>query len=214
MNLIKLRKKDDPIQREVDKGFDDDGMSPMAPPDAYDPPGESQGVPYEAMHPVMQAYRDEHDAFSKVLAEFRAALDKMKTDGLDHAADATIREFFRCLDEDVFPHNRREEKVLFPLLAERLLAAGEHSKGPTPTTAVDALEDDHDQILQLGALTFNLFGVASRLPDEKSRKMVFDAAVGQGIELAELLRLHIFREDHVVFSLAHQHITTAEFDRM
>ena len=214
MSLVKLRKKDDPIERDVDKGSEDEGLSPMAPPDAYAPPGDGLAIPYEEMHPVMQAFRDEHDSFGKVLAEFRSALDTMASSGVDRETDATVREFFRQLDEEVFPHNRREEKVLFPLLAQRLVESGEHSKGHERTTAVDLLEDEHDQILQLAAITFNLFALASRLPDAKSRTVVFDTALQQGMELAEVLRLHIFREDNVVFSLAHKLITASEFDRM
>ncbi len=214
MSLVKLRKKDDPIERDVDKEIIDNGLSPMAPPDAYDPPGEGLAIPYEEMHPLMRAFRDEHDSFGKVLAEFRSALDKMASSGVERETDVIVREFFRHLDEEVLPHNRREEKVLFPLLAERLVASGEHSKGNLRTTAVDLLEDDHEQILQLGAITFNLFALASRLPDAKSRTVVFDTALQQGMELAEVLRLHIFREDNVVFSLAHNLITPSEFDRM
>jgi hemerythrin-like domain-containing protein len=212
MTLVNLRKKDDPIVRDVEKGIDDEGLSPMAPPDAYAPPGDGLAVPYEEMHPLLRAYRDEHVAFEKPLAAFREALDNMREGGLDRDSDRAVREFFRCLDSEVLPHNRREEKQLFPSLSRHLLQSGEHSKGLVKTTAVDLLEEDHDQILQLAAITFNLFGLSSRLPDEASRKLVFDMALRQGVELAELLRLHIFREDHIVFSLAHQLMSGDELD--
>ena len=44
--------------------------------------------------------------------------------------------------------------------------------------------------------------------------IVLDAALEQGKNLVELLRLHVFREDNVVFSLAHRLIATTEFDEM
>ena len=34
----------------------------MAPPSAYEPPGQGLDVPYEDMHPFLQAFRDEHEA--------------------------------------------------------------------------------------------------------------------------------------------------------
>ena len=76
------------------------------------------------------------------------------------------------------------------------------------------LEDDHVQAIQIAALSFNFFGLAARLPNPKSQVIVLDAAVNQGKNLIEHLRLHIFREDNVVFTEAHHHITGEEFDRM
>ena len=213
-DLIKLRKKDDPIRRMVDKGDHDEGPSPMAPPDLYAPPGENQGVPYEDMHPFLQAFRDEHEAITEELSAFEGALAEILDSGPDREIEAVISSFFRTIDEKVIPHNRQEERELFPLLAKRLIENGEHSKGETPTTAIDVLTDDHLQLVQLSAVIFNFFAVASRLPDAKSRGIVFKAAVEQGQVLAELLRLHMFREDHVVFSLAHEYLSKEELDAM
>lgn len=44
--------------------------------------------------------------------------------------------------------------------------------------------------------------------------IVLDAALEQGKNLVELLRLHVFREDSIVFPLAHRLISTAEFDSL
>lgn len=213
-DLVKLRKKDDPIHRMVSKGDHDEGLSPMAPPDLYAPPGENQGVPYEDMHPVLQAYRDEHAAIVQELSAFEGALATILETGPNREVEAVLSSFFRAIDEKVLPHNREEERALFPLLAERLIERGEHSKGEARTTAIDVLSDDHLQIVQLSAVIFNFFAVASRLPDAVSRGIVLKAAVEQGQVLAELLRLHMFREDHVVFSLAHQYLSTEELDQM
>jgi len=60
----------------------------------------------------------------------------------------------------------------------------------------------------------NFLGLVFRLPDERSGMIVLDAALEQGKNLVELLRLHVFREDNVVFPLAHRLISRAEFDAM
>ena len=44
--------------------------------------------------------------------------------------------------------------------------------------------------------------------------IVLDAALEQGRNLVELLRLMVFRKDNVLYSLAHRLISSAEFDRM
>jgi len=212
LRTSELRTRADPMHREVEKGYEDEGLSPMAPPDRYAPPGENQGVPYEEMHPVLQALRDEHASFVTELTDFEGALATIRENGPNREVDAVLSSFFRAIDEKVVPHNRAEERALFPLLARRLIERGEHSKGATPTTAIDVLMDDHLQILQLSAVIFNFFAVASRIPDAPSRGVVLRAAVEQGQVLAELLRLHVFREDHVLFSLAQRYLTQEELD--
>ncbi|MBK8677646.1 MAG: hypothetical protein IPN25_02730 [Sphingobacteriales bacterium] len=56
--------------------------------------------------------------------------------------------------------------------------------------------------------------MAGRLPDIASRAMVLDAAVEQGKALVEMLQLHIFREDNVVFAQAQQYVAKDELDDM
>ncbi len=202
------------IKAKVEKDVEDEGLSPMSPPDAYAPPGKDQGLPYEEMHTHLQALRDEHDAFIKDLTKFEEAMASLQERGVNREFAAAMTTFFRSVDENLLPHNRREEKQLFPLLARKLIEAGEHSKGPNPTTAVDVLEEDHVQMSQLSAIIFNFFGLASRLPDPRSRMMVYDAAINQAKVFVELVRLHIFREDNVVFSLAQKYITDDEFDAL
>jgi hemerythrin-like domain-containing protein len=76
------------------------------------------------------------------------------------------------------------------------------------------MQDEHAKALQLAAVVVNFLGLVFRLPDERSGMIVLDAALEQGKNLAELLRLHVFREDNVVFALAHRLISTADFDEM
>ena len=61
---------------------------------------------------------------------------------------------------------------------------------------------------------FNFIALAVRLPQPQSASLTFDVAAEQGFALVELLKLHIFREDNVVFPKAHKYITKEEFDLM
>lgn len=87
---------------------------------------------------------------------------------------------------------------------------GECGSGPVPETAIDMLEHDHIKTMEFGTLTFSLMGVASRLTDRISNALLIDTAIEQGLALVELLRLHIFREDNVVFPLAHKYLTASD----
>jgi iron-sulfur cluster repair protein YtfE (RIC family) len=99
------------------------------------------------------------------------------------------------------------------VLHAKLLAQGEHGTGTVPRTAIDLMEDDHVKFIQLGALTFNLLGLAARLPDARSALFTFDAAYETSRELTETIRLHIYREDNILFPLAHKLLSKEELDR-
>ncbi|HET7118408.1 MAG TPA: hypothetical protein VFI29_18065, partial [Hanamia sp.] len=77
---------------------------------------------------------------------------------------------------------------------------------------VDMLEHDHIKTMEMGTLTFSLMGIASRLTDRVSNALLIDTAIEQGLALVELLRLHIFREDNVVFPLAHKYLTASDYE--
>ena len=204
----------DPLRKQAERGPEvEQGLSPMDPPDAYAPSG-IEPVPAEALHPFLRQFRDEHVAFMAELNAFEAAILSIQKAGYDKESDARLRHFFHYLDQEFVPHSRREEASLFPLLRERLISSGEHGSGSVPTTATDVLEDEHAKAMQLAAVVVNFLGLVFRLPDERSGMMVLDAALEQGKNLVELLRLHVFREDNVAFSLAHRLISTAEFDQM
>ncbi len=185
----------------------------MDPPDAYAPPN-MEPVPYEELHPFLQQLSDEHKECIKELDAFEETLLHIQQKGIDKSVDTRLRTFFEFFDVHIVKHNQKEEKGLFPLLHQKLKEKGDHGHGPTPVTAVDMLEDDHVKALQLAAVVFNFFGLTMRLPDPNSRLVVLDAALEQGKVLIELLRLHIFREDNIVFSQAHQYLSTAELDEI
>lgn len=188
-------------------------FSPMDPPDAYAPPSIVP-VAVADMHPFLQQLIAEHVPFLEEVEAFENALQSIQKNGYTKEADGQLRHFLNYLDEEFIAHNRREEATLFPLLRKRLLAAGEHGSGNDPQTPVDLMQDEHIKAVQLAAVILNFLGLAFRFPDEQTRLIVLDAALEQAKFLVELLRLHVFREDNVVFPLAQQLITAAEFDEM
>ena len=213
MDMHKLNRID-PLRKQPERGLDGGkGLSPMDPPDAYAPPSV-EPVPAAELHPFLRKLRDEHAPLMEELNAFEAAILSIQKNGYTKESDAKLKRFFHFFDREFTPHNRRDEAALFPLLHERLIAAGEHGKGKVPTTAIDLMEDEHAKATQLAAVALNFLGLAFRLPDERSRLIVLDAALEQGKNLVELLRLHVFREDNVVCSLAHRLISRAEFDEM
>ncbi len=212
---IKDLRKTDSINKNAQKQMDHPENSPMNPPEAYSPPG-GESVPYDQMPPFLQKLMDDHSSCLEELGAFEGILLQLQQQGLTHVAEIQqgLKQFFSFLDYQIVRHHLKEEKILFPLLQEKLLETDEHSKGHYPKTAVDMLEDDHIKTMQLAAVTFNLLGLASRLPDASSRTLVLDAALEQGKTIVELLRLHIFREDNVVFPLAVKYLSNDELKMM
>jgi len=187
-------------------------MSPFSPPSAYDAPKEEE-VAYGDMHPLLQKLMDEHRAYSDKLEMFEETLMMIEGGRIDKEIDARLRDFFAYMDEEVIPHNREEEKALFPAISQKMLQEGRHSKGGDETfNVIDVLEDEHVKIIQMVAVTFNMFALFVRIPDERSRIMILDVALNQAKELLELLKLHIYREDTIIFSYANRHLSVEELD--
>ncbi len=211
---VHILKRIDPLRKQAERVPDGGkGLSPMDPPDAYAPPN-LEPVPAQALHPFLRKFMDEHVPFMRELNAFEEALLSIQKSGYTRETDAKLRRFFEFFDQEFIHHSRREEASLFPLLRERLIASGEHGSGSAPMTATDLMQDEHAKAMQLAAVVVNFLGLVFRLPDERSGMIVLDAAFEQGKDLVELLRLHVFREDNVIFSLAHRLISAAEFDQM
>ena len=210
-------KKKDPIKRVVEKGIEkDEEFSPMNPPDAYDTNYVITDVDLENMAESLHSLMDEHKEVIGELKNFEASLIAFHKDGfrMTKEINDSFEAFFRFFDTDILVHNRKEERHLFPILKQRLIESGEHSNEAIPKTPVDLMEDDHVKFIQLASLTFNILGLAARLPDNHSRMLTFDVAYNSGIELVELLRLHIYREDNILFPLAQKLLTKTEFSKI
>ena len=203
--------KSDPIKRSAEKESSGE-LSPMDPPDAFSPPSLDE-ISYDEMNDILKRFIDEHKNCIKKLDALEDVLNKIKQERFSgqEKVRSVLADFFQFFDNNITRHNIKEEKLLFPLLRQRYVETGEHSKSQEQTTAVDMLEDDHIKFIQIAAITFTLFGLIPRLPDHSSRNVVLDLALEQGKTLIEQLRLHIFREDKVVFPFAQKNLTKDEF---
>ena len=206
---------DDPLKRFVEKEKEFEEASPMNPPDAFSP-STVDPVAYKDMAPFLQKLIDEHKVFITVLDNFESSLIAWKKNEwiFYDEINKKLNELFSFLDKNTPGHNKKEEKLLFPLLHSKLLQTGEHSSGDEPKTAVDIMEDEHIKVAQLGALCLNFLGLGSRLEDKKSREIVFELAYEQGMAIIETMRLHIYREDETLFPLAMKLISKKEFYTM
>jgi iron-sulfur cluster repair protein YtfE (RIC family) len=213
--INKKLKEEDPILRNASKDLDQDELSPMDPPEAHET-NTPNPVKEGEEHPLIRQYMDEHVAAIKVVDDFEKSLNSFKESGykLNNDINSSLRKFFEFFENNLLDHNRREEHELFPLLHKRMIEDGERSISETPTTAVDMMEDDHVKFIQLGALAFNLLGLAARLPDPNSSHFTYDVAYDNARELIEMIRLHIYREDHIVFPLAHKLISWEELSAL
>lgn len=212
MDMRKLA-EDDPLIRNVEKDAGGDELSPMDPPDAYAPPA-TEAVPYEKLHPFLKRLVDDHRRIVERLDALDATIAQVETSGLSPEAGAAITGFFAFADAELAAHHRREERRLFPLLHERLIAAGEHSASEQKRTGVDVMEDDHLNALKQAAVAVAFIGLSTRLPDQKSGLVALASGVRQCKALSEALRLHIFREENIIFGQAQKHLSGAELDRI
>lgn len=211
------RKKKEPIKRNVEKeAISEEENSPMAPPSAYAPPSENmKRVELKDMSSFIKELIKDHNQVKRQLKIFEKTLLELREKSwvINQKDNQSLSEFYQFFDHKIMLHNRVEEKLLFPLLHKRLIEAGEHSSDKSQT-AIDIMEDDHFKFIQLGSLSFNLIGIASRLKCDDDKSLVFEMTYQSAMELIEMLRLHIFREDETLFQLAHQLITQEEFDGM
>ncbi len=211
MNLdLKNLNKQDPLKRMVERQKETEEFSPMDPPDAFKPPNLDE-VKYEDLHPFIQSLMDEHKVCNKVIEVFENTLNDLHSNGFSKNSLEGINDFFSFFDESIIEHNRKEDATIFMCLNSVLLEKEEFSTG-TEKTVVDLMEDDHIKMLQLAAISFNLFGLVTRIPDQGSGMVILDLAVEQSKALIEMLKLHIFREDNVVFPIANKYLSTAVLD--
>lgn len=207
-------KNPDYIKRFVEKDAGEDPVySPMAPPEAYQPQGV-EAVPYDELHIAFRMMIDEHQATRDKLDEFEKTLLEIRQEGISKGRSSSLGSFFRFLDNNIVPHNLKEERILFPYIHDRMIENGECGIGPTPETAIDLLEHDHIKMMEMATLTFSLMGISSRLTDVVSHALLMDTAIEQGLALIELLRLHIFREENVAFPMAHKYLTDGDYEEI
>lgn len=185
----------------------------MDPPEAFAPPSLDP-VAAADLHPFLRELTEQHAGLSRQLDVVEEVLQAVESSGFTAQADRALMRFLEAFDRDFVPHSRAEEGILFPLLRERLVAHGEHSKGKVLTTPVDVMAREHLKAIQLAAVVLNLIRVGSCLPDPQSARIVVGAALKEAANLVELLRLHMFREDNILFASAQRLLSTAELTAM
>lgn len=201
----------EPIKRFVEHGVEQSPCSPMEPPEARSSSVEQ--IPEESLVAPLRAFVAEHREYETVLNVFERSLLALKQNEwrFNPEISAGLKRFFQFQDESVLAHHRKEEKCLFPFLREKFLATGEHSPSGKPVTPVEVMEDDHLKVGQSTCLVFNLLGLAPRLEDAKSRQVLLEHAFHLGQEIVETMRLHIYKENTVIFPLAQQLISADEW---
>lgn len=208
--------QNDKIKRMVEKSSEDEGMSPMSPPEYNNPPSKIEEIPYDQLPKSIKVLVDDHKAAIEKVSKFENALIKFNESNYTYTQDLSteFRDFFEFFDNKLMPHHQKEDKHLFPILGKYLLKAGEHSKYMTNNsyeTPVDVMEDDHLKMMQAGSLVFNLLGIFVRVPDPVSRGLLADIIFNKGMELIDLLRTHIYQEDNVLFPQAVKYLSKDEF---
>lgn len=214
-NNVEFKPINDPLKRLVEKDIIGEELSPFDPPDAYNPQN-IESMSYDQMHPFLQKLIDEHKVYANVLNNFEAALIYWRNNHwiFNDEINEKFKKFFTFIDENVPLHNQKEEKKLFPLLHNKLIETGEHNSKDSSLTGINIMEDEHIKVAQSAALVFNFLGLGSRLPDKQSQEITFEAAFEQGIAIVETMKLHIFREENILFPQAMMLFTKDELESL
>lgn len=214
-NNVEFKPINDPLKRLVEKDIIGEELSPFDPPDAYNPQN-IESMSYDQMHPFLQKLIDEHKVYTNVLNNFEAALIYWRNNNwiFNDEINEKFKKFFTFIDENVPLHNQKEEKKLFPLLHNKLIETGEHNSKDSSLTGINIMEDEHIKVAQSAAIVFNFLGLGSRLPDKRSQEITFEAAFDQGIAIVETMKLHIFREENILFPQAMMLFTKDELESL
>ncbi len=207
---------EDKIERFVENGLEDaEDLSPMDPPEPYELPN-AETLDAATLPKALKNLYEEHVAYLDVLSKFEKAFCDYRENGwtMTPAVSQGLKGFFEFTDQKVRDHNRKEEKALFPILHERFMASGEHSPGVNPITPIDIMEDDHLTVLQAANLVFNLLGIAAKLRDLGSRITLLEHAYEEARSIVETMKLHIYKENNVIFPLAMKLLTASEMENV
>lgn len=206
----------DPLKRVAAPSAKDMGneLSPMSPPEAFEPPSDSKIDP-EGLHPFLKNLMNEHIELKEKLKELKTAFALPKK-ALENKQDTlkALHFFLQYFNQEFTPHNQKEESKLFPLLNDLLIQNGEHSPTKEKFTGIKILKDDHTNAIRLEGILSQLLKLILSLEHAPSKEILFNAIKKRSNELIDLMELHIFREDHIIFGMAQELLTIEQLDEM
>ena len=209
----KQSQKIDPVKAQAIANADDmGGLSPMGDAEDFQPDQDIQFA-YDDLHPFFQELFNEHVELTSYVEKLNQAVTLLgKEHVLSPESGNLIKEFLEFFHMEFVPHNKKEESKFFPLLHERLMATEEHSNSANPFTGIKILEDDHIHALRLGAILSNQVYLMGQFKDFKTQSILCNEIKKTANELAEVIELHIFREDHIALGLGQKLLTKEELD--
>ena len=173
---------------------------PFEPTNAYDHQNIAR-VEYENYHPFIKELIDEHKKMTLVLNNFEMSLIDWRINDWEfkETINEKFKSFFTLIKEKVPIHNKKEDKVLLPLLNKKLIELCDQNFLNCELTGNDLIVDEHLKIEQAASIVFNLLDIGLSLFDKQSKEITFAAVFEQGLAIVETIKLHIYREENILF---------------
>ena len=141
----------------------------------------------------------EHEEGMKYLRQLGNAADYIKANGFSFEAFEQMAEAIRFIDTDIRRHNEKEEQYLFPLL-ER------HVDGPP-----QVMRSEHREL-------WKAFNKLRECIKDMENLHIYGTSIPELVQCAntvvDLLGNHIAKENEVLFPMAKNVLTDAEYDRL
>jgi hemerythrin-like domain-containing protein len=155
--------------------------------------------------PLAESSNPGRSVFDRMRSDHRNALARIdalqvdsdrigRMDGRDETTEQAVRDTLDHLEQQFRTHMRAEDDVIFSILEDAI---------PTARQSIAPLRQEHDDLRgMLRDLNATLARPAGRARNEQ-------VAV-QGQDFADLLRIHIRKEESVVFSVAERMLNPQE----
>ena len=204
----------DYIERQREHGLQQQGLSPMEPP-TLDQIIALKKIPEKKCRMIERFNKDHHELLV-LIKDLEGKLESInRTKQINPQAARSIANFLEFMTNDFVDHNEEEERYLFPLLEPELLKHNESNTtfGETETP-VALLEAEHVQLMQLTAILDTLAHLLTKIKDDESYQIVLNQFLIQAKTTLHILKLHIEKEDKVIFIMAYNYINQDELDRL
>src|SRR5690606_38038866 len=112
---LKELKTSDPVKANAEKDeiSIESELSPMDPPDAYSDLAKLKNLDIP-IDDALNVFVEEHKELSKIIDDFENALSAFKEAQyvINDEINNSFKQFFDFFDNNLLPHNRKEEKIL------------------------------------------------------------------------------------------------------